>query len=232
MNSFAFDAIIWDLDGTLADTHEIHHQAWMHTMAALGIPFTYEMFVASFGRNNAEMLAEQLPDPTPAKIAEVAADKEAYYRSLLGPGSPVTLPGVDHWLAEFDRLGLVQCVGSSAPMANIVAMIEVLGIADYFHALVSGVRLPKGKPDPAIFRLCAAAAGVEQTRCLVVEDSIFGIEAAQRAGMASVAVGSLAQSPILQPYLQPGAHPPVLALSSLADAPDVEEILEAARQRP
>lgn len=232
MKSSPFDAIIWDLDGTLADTHEIHHQAWTHTMATLGIPFDYEMFVAGFGRNNAEILTEQLPDPTPAIIAQVAADKEAYYRSLLGPGSPVTLPGVDDWLAACDRLGLYQCVGSSAPMANIVAMIAVLGIADYFHALVSGVRLPKGKPDPAIFLLCAAVAGVEPARCLVVEDSIHGIEAAQRAGMASVAVGSLAHSPVLQPYLQQGDHPPVLAFSSLADALDVGRVLEAARQRP
>ena len=111
------------------------------------------------------------------------------------PGPLATLPGVDHWLAAFQALGLRQCIGSSGPMANIVAMTAVLGIGDYFHALVSGARLPKGKPDPTIFLLSAAAAGVEPSHCLVVEDAIHGIEAAQRAGMASVAVGDLARSP-------------------------------------
>jgi beta-phosphoglucomutase-like phosphatase (HAD superfamily) len=231
MRHLPVEAILWDLDGTIADTHEIHHQAWIQTMAAHDVPFTYEMFVAGFGRNNTEILAEQLPEPTPAKIAQVAHDKEVNYRALLNPGSLATLPGVDHWLAAFQALGLRQCIGSSGPMANIVAMMAVLGIGDYFHALVSGARLPKGKPDPAIFLLCAAAAGVAPSHCLVVEDAIHGIEAAQRAGMASVAVGDLAHSPALLPYLQPGGHPPVLAFASLVEAPDVDQILEAARPR-
>ena len=208
-------AVLWDLDGTLADSAALHYQAWQTLMDRYAIPFTYQMFIDDFGRNNAEILTKHFDATDPATIQRVSHEKEADFRALLAPGALQLLPGVLDWLNNFRRLGLPQVIGSSGPMANIAAMVRALNIGDYFLALVSGTHLPKGKPDPAIFLRCAAVAGVDPAACLVIEDSIHGIEAAQRAGMRSVAVGALADSDALRKLLANVAAPRCIALASL-----------------
>ena len=208
-------AVLWDLDGTLADSAALHYQAWQTLMDRYAIPFTYQMFIDDFGRNNAEILTKHFDATDPATIQRVSHEKEADFRALLAPDALQLLPGVLDWLNNFRRLGLPQVIGSSGPMANIAAMVRALNIGDYFLALVSGTHLPKGKPDPAIFLRCAAVAGVDPAACLVIEDSIHGIEAAQRAGMRSVAVGALADSDALRKLLANVAAPRCIALASL-----------------
>lgn len=192
--------VIWDMDGTIADSAALHYHAWQATMRCHGVDYPYQLFIDSFGRNNAEILAEQLDNPDAATITAISQEKEAAYRCLVTPETLRPNPGVRELLASFRQQGTTQIVGSSGPMANIAAMVRALDIGDYFLALVTGTHLPKGKPDPAIFLRCAAVAGVSPGECLVIEDSIHGIEAAQRAGMRSVAVGTLATSAALQPY--------------------------------
>ncbi len=209
-------AVIWDMDGTLTDSAALHFQAWQATMAEHGIVYSWDLFALGFGRNNFEILSEQMPHFSSAKISEVSEAKESAYRRLLLPGSLALLPGVGPWLQELHRLGMHQVVGSSAPMANIVDMVHILGIADRFHAILSGYRLPRGKPDPLLFLRCAAAADAAPAACLVIEDSIYGVQAAQRAGMPSIVIGPLARDSAIQPYVE-NAWPPCLAAESLAE---------------
>jgi HAD superfamily hydrolase (TIGR01509 family) len=187
-------------------------------MTTHGFDYSYELFLADYGRNNFEILAKQVPPLSSAKINAVSEEKEQTFRQLLQPGSLALLPGVAEWLHACHQLGLHQVVGSSAPMANIAAMLHVLQVADCFHAILSGYRVPRGKPDPLLFLRCAAAVESAPAACLVIEDSIHGIEAAQRAGMASIAVGSLACSEILLPYLEAGQPrcQPTATLAELA----------------
>jgi HAD superfamily hydrolase (TIGR01509 family) len=203
------------MDGTICDSAALHYRAWQATMAGHGVNYTKEMLLEGFGRNNFEILAEQMPDFSPAKINQVSVEKEAAYRRLLLPGALELLPGVAQWLDHFQALGLSQVIGSSAPMANIVDMVHVLGIADFFHAMLSGARLPRGKPDPLLFLRCADAVEAPRDACLVIEDSIHGIEAAHRAGMPCIAVGPVTQTEAVAPYVQ-AAWPPCLAAQTLA----------------
>ncbi|MFH1084137.1 MAG: HAD family phosphatase [Chloroflexota bacterium] len=117
--------------------------------------------------------------------------------------------------------GYRQVVASSGEMANIVAIVGELGIANYFDALLSGAFLPRSKPDPTLFLQAAATVGAAPGACLVIEDGIVGIEAARRAGMPSVAVTTSHPADKLAQ-----AH---LVVARLADvAPDViERLLEA-----
>lgn len=214
-------AVLWDLDGTIADSAALHYRAWQAIMDRYAIFYTYQMFIDDFGRNNAEILTKHFDPADIATMERVSIEKEVDFRSLLTPGVLQLLPGVMAWLAHFRQQGVVQVIGSSAPMANIAAMVSALDISDYFLAFVSGVHLPKGKPDPAIFLRCAAVAGVAPEHCLVIEDSIHGIEAAQRAGMHSVAVGALASSEALRMLRANANVARSLALASLdqVDAP-------------
>jgi beta-phosphoglucomutase-like phosphatase (HAD superfamily) len=120
---------------------------------------------------------------------------------------------------------MIQVIGSSGPMANIAAVVHALGVGDFFFGLVSGVHLPEGKPEPTIFLRCAALAGAAPDECLVIEDSLHGIEAAMRAGMTSVAVGRIAAQPALQDLIQKNPGLRCIVTPSLASIDDPKSIL-------
>lgn len=184
-------AVLWDLDGTLTDTAELHFIAWRDTLHAQGVPFTRADFEQDFGRSNPELLADRLPHLKDEHV-RIADDKEAAFRNTIA-GKIELLVGVNEWLEGFRSVGIPQVVCSSGPTANIAATVVELGIADYFLGLLSGVHMPRGKPAPDLFLRGAAAAGVDPKRCVVVEDSRHGIEAAAAAGMLCVVVGALAE---------------------------------------
>src|SRR5215203_1386540 len=125
--------VLWDLDGTLADTTALHYHAWQRTMETLGEPYSYAEFVAGYGRSNRSVLAEKYGiDPDSARISEVANYKEAMVRQLLPESDVQLLPGVADVLAMLAAAGVYQAISSSGPMANIVAVVNKLGIGDYF----------------------------------------------------------------------------------------------------
>lgn len=191
--------VLWDMDGTLADTEAVHFHVWTETLRFYGIDFyDHATFIADFGRNNGEILTDLLGSrATPQLIAEIGERKERTFRRMLPQEEVAILPGVADWLQRFQEAGVRQVVSSSGTMANIAALVAKLELGDYFMALLSGYRLPRGKPHPAIFLNSAAAVGAAPSECIVIEDSMAGVEAARRAGMASIAVGALAAKPAL-----------------------------------
>jgi HAD superfamily hydrolase (TIGR01509 family) len=223
---------MWDLDGTLAGTEELHFQAWRNILADHGLDYGYDSFLADFGRNNFDLLrilfgAEVSLD----WMREVGNRKEAVYRDLLAAQDVPLLPGVAAWLAAFQAAGVLQVVSSSGTMANIAAVVTKLQIGDYFVALMSGYQLPRSKPHPAIFLNSAAAIGATPADCIVIEDSLAGIEAARRAGMASIAVGQLAAGPRLARLLAEVPGEPCLAVEDLTRISwaQVEQLWQSAR---
>lgn len=211
------EVVLWDLDGTLADTEELHFAAWQASLGELGIAYTYTQFIESFGRRNGDILPELLGRDTPlAKIEAVSDQKEHIFRELLRHQGLHPLPGVMDWLEKFQAAGWKQVVSSSAPMANIVTMIDALRIGDFFVSLMSGARMPEGKPHPAIFLHSAAAVNTAPDQCLVIEDSLAGIQAARRAGMQSVAAGKVIETPGFHKLLQQGNIPNCIPVVSLA----------------
>lgn len=222
--------VLWDMDGTLADTEESHFHAWRAIMAAQGIDYDYATFAADFGRNNWEILSRIFGlEQSHTRVRAVADHKESHFRALLPDVEIPLLPGVEPLLALLEQHGVRQVVSSSGTMANIAAVITKLGIGDRFMALMSGYRLPRGKPHPALFLNSAAAVGVTPGECLVIEDSIVGIEAARRAGMACVAVGKIAAAPALANLLDTLHGRPCLAVPSLTDVTweDLEKLWAA-----
>ncbi|MBL7184293.1 MAG: HAD-IA family hydrolase [Anaerolineae bacterium] len=187
MQKAARQGVIWDMDGVLVDTGEFHFQAWSQALSEHGIPFTRESFRATFGMNNAGIL-EVLLGETPALelLAEISDRKERLFRRAVR-GRAQLLPGVLAWLERLKAAGTRQAIASSAPPANIDALVDELGLRTYFDAVVSGFDLP-GKPDPAVFLKAACLIGVPPERCVVVEDAVAGVGGARRAGMKCVAV--------------------------------------------
>jgi HAD superfamily hydrolase (TIGR01509 family) len=181
-------AIIWDMDGVLADTGDAHLRAWQVLYGERGQTITRGEFAETFGMANGPIIRRWLGDATSdAEVAQIAARKEALYRDMLR-GHVEALPGVLAWLEHARGLGLHQIVASSTEMANIIVVIGELGIGNFFDALISGAFLPRSKPDPGLFLQAAATVGAEPSACLVIEDAIVGVEAARRAEMRCVAV--------------------------------------------
>ncbi len=182
-----FHALLWDLDGVLADTADLHYQAWAATLAEMNCPYSRAIFDSHFGMNNAGTLAFLFGQPpAPDLLAQISTRKETAFRAA-ARRQVQALPGVRHWLGYFQTLGLPQAVASSAPQANLDALVDGLQLRAYFAALVSAENLP-GKPDPAVFLAAAQKLNIAPAHCLVIEDSPHGLEAAHRAGMKCLAV--------------------------------------------
>jgi beta-phosphoglucomutase len=186
-------AVLWDLDGTLVDSGDYHFQSWRSAMAAAGVDVTRERFLASFGQKNDRILREWLGSAASAdEIRRLGDTKEAEYRRLAREGGLTALPGAREWVTRLRAAGWRQAIASSAPRENIDVMLELIGLAGLFDALVAAEDVTTGKPDPEVFLTAAARLGVAPLRAVVVEDAEAGLEAARRAGMPSIGVHATA----------------------------------------
>ena len=162
----------------------------MTALAEWEIPLDRPTFQRLFGLNNRDTLAAILGrPPEPPELVTIAGRKEHLFRLEAQRLVPPT-DGALALLAEFQAAGWLQAIASSAPQANINLLLDKFGIRDRFQAICSGADLPAGKPDPALFLQAAEALSVPPSRCVVLEDSSAGIEAARRAGMRCVAVAT------------------------------------------
>jgi beta-phosphoglucomutase len=180
-------AIIWDVDGTLVDTAELHFDSWVKLAAELGKPFTRADFAATFGRRNPEIIRLLFGDNSDVQVAELGERKERYYRTEAARGVSL-LPGVRPLLEDFARRGIRQAIGSSAPRDNLDLILDLTGSRQFFQGVVAMEDTQRGKPDPQVFLVAAARLGAEPARCIVFEDAVAGVQAAKAGGMKCVAV--------------------------------------------
>ncbi len=182
-------ALLWDLDGTLIDSAQLHWEAWEGIMEEEGAPIRYEQFIADLGKRNDLILRGYLgEDLSAADIDRIASTKEARYRELIRRRGLDLLPGARAWLERAGKQGLRQAVASSAPKANIETVLEVLGIGEFLETWVSADDVTDGKPAPDVFLAAARKLALPPARCIVIEDAPAGVEAGRRAGMKTVGV--------------------------------------------
>ena len=188
--------VIWDVDGTLVDTAELHFRAWVALAAEIAQPFTRADFAATFGRRNPEIVRQLFfPDADDARVADLGLRKETHYRTSVRAEGTALLPGVARLLADFAAAGWPQAVGSSAPRENLDLLLGATGIARYFAAVVGQEDTTRGKPDPQVFLVGAEKLGIDPARCVVFEDAAAGVEAARAGGMKCVAVRFVGHHP-------------------------------------
>ena len=179
--------VLWDMDGVLIDTGEFHYLAWSQTLTEYNIPFSRQLFQATFGMNNAGTLFTLLgQEPSAELYSAITHCKEERFRCIIH-GQAQLLPGVIETLRLLRAKGFRQAIASSAPPANIDLMADELNLRGYFDAIVSGYDLP-GKPEPDVFLAAARLIEVAPQDCIVIEDSVSGVEGAKRAGMKCIAV--------------------------------------------
>jgi beta-phosphoglucomutase len=189
--------VLWDMDGVLIDTGELHFQSWVETLNQYGFNCDREFFVETFGMNNTSIITRIFGHkPNEKLLAEIADKKEEFFRQAVR-GHAQPMPGVIDWLDQLKKWGFRQAVASSAPITNVTTVIDELKLASYFDVMASGANMP-GKPNPAIFLETAQKLKVEPVHCVVVEDAIAGVQAAKTAGMKCVAVLTTNPPSVLQ----------------------------------
>ena len=182
-----FDAVLWDMDGVIVDTYHGHLVAWKQALAEAGVDFTEETFLQTFGMNNRLILTHVFGrEPSETRLSQISNRKEELFRRDM-KNTVKVLPGVIDWLGKFKTWNVRQAVASSAPQANIDAILGEFSLREYFDADVAGEKM-RGKPYPDIFLLAAERLGANPAECLVIEDSVAGVEAAKKAGCACLAV--------------------------------------------
>jgi beta-phosphoglucomutase len=180
--------VIWDVDGTLVDTAELHFQAWVELSRQLGQPFTRADFTATFGWRNPEIIPKLFGTRwTDEQVAELGERKELLYRAAAQSGVEL-LPGAEALMKALHESGVPQAVGSSAPRANLELILRLTRMERYVLATVAMEDVERGKPDPEVFVRAAESIGADPRRCVVFEDAPAGVQAAKAGGMKCVAV--------------------------------------------
>jgi beta-phosphoglucomutase len=182
--------VIFDLDGVLTDTSELHYLAWQRVADEIGIPFNREANDKIRGLPRRETLLQILGDypVTEAEIQAIMERKNRYFLELIqNITSADLLPGVRDLLQELQASGMKIALGSSSKNAQTV--IERLGIANQLDVVADGYSVLQAKPAPNLFLYAAKQLGLAPSECAVIEDAAAGIEAAISAGMLAIGLG-------------------------------------------
>jgi beta-phosphoglucomutase len=217
-------AAIWDVDGTLVDTAELHFQAWEAVCAEKGRPFSRADLAATFGRRNPEIIAALFGTRFGEReTAELGERKEELYRAAARKGVEL-LPGVRALLEDLHRAGFRQAIGSSAPRANLELILRLTNVERFFDAIIGAEETQRGKPDPQVFLTAAERLGIPPARCVVLEDAVAGVQAAKAGGMKCIAVRFVGHHP--ESALQQAGADLVVANLEQVSAQTVQQILE------
>jgi HAD superfamily hydrolase (TIGR01509 family) len=188
MSKDHLEAVIWDMDGVIADTVDYHYLAWKDAFAKKGLDYSREEFMRHFGQRNDTIIKDAMGDAvTPADLITINEEKQADYRRRVA-GHIRALPGAVTLIRSLKEQGIKQAIASSAPPENIAIILRGLGIEDCFQTIAWGAEVPEGKPSPQIYLLAADRLGVRPPNCIVFEDAIAGVDGAKRAGMKCAAV--------------------------------------------
>jgi beta-phosphoglucomutase len=189
------NAVLWDVDGTLVDTAELHFQAWCALARELDKPFTRADFAGTFGWRNPEIIPKLFGTHySEDEIAALGNRKEDMYRAEAQRGVAL-LPGVRALLEGLHEGGFRQAIGSSAPRANIDMILDLTQTRRFLPVIVALEDTRRGKPDPEVFLIGARRLGIPPQRCLVFEDAPVGIQAAKAGGMRAVGVTFVGHHP-------------------------------------
>lgn len=198
-------AVIFDLDGVLVSTDELHYRGWKTLADREGIYFDREINNRLRGVSRMESLGIILERAeksyTPEEKQEMASFKNGVYAELLDSLTPEDrLEGVTECLAALHDAGYDLAVGSSSK--NTPKILARTGLTAEFDAVSDGNNISKSKPDPEVFLKAAEFLGIEPQYCAVIEDAEAGIQAAVTAGMLAIAVGDAKKSPLTHHALE------------------------------
>jgi HAD superfamily hydrolase (TIGR01509 family) len=179
-------AVLFDIDGTLLDSNYLHALAWQRAFTECGHNVPTAWIHRHIGQGSDLLLQELLPD---VDEAGRAAAEEAHGRhfEVLKPELRA-FDGAVELLAAVAQRGPRVVLASSASSAELPALIAALGGTEHVDVITSSEDVTDAKPDPEIFRVAMARAGVDAGHAIAVGDTVWDVAAARRAGLGCVGV--------------------------------------------
>ena len=185
-----YGGYIFDCDGTLADSMVVHHRAWLRALATHGATFDFhwDLFVSRAGMTLPQTVRELNAQFGIALDATslIKTQRSEYERELQSVEPIAEVVELALRVAKTRPVSVAS--GGERPIVQ--RTLELIGLGQTFPVIVTAEDVTHGKPAPDMFLLAAERMGVPAADCVVFEDSVLGIEAANRAGMASVLVRS------------------------------------------
>ena len=182
-------ALLFDLDGTLAETDSLHLPTWVDVLRPHGIEVDEVFYKENIsGRANVEIVRDLLPALSSEEGRSVFEAKEASFRERAGELEP--LPGLLDFLREIKDRGLQTGLVTNAPGENVGAILPALKLQDFFDIVVLSDEVEAVKPDPAPYDEALRRLGVPPEAALAFEDSVSGIASAVGAGVPTVGIAS------------------------------------------
>jgi phosphoglycolate phosphatase len=179
-------ALLFDIDGTLADTDALHLEAFNQVFAPHGHVFDRARASKELmGFSNISISERFLPGHSAERQAAIMAEKEEAFRKLAS-GQIRPLAGLMRLLDRADHAGIPMVAVTNAPRLNAEMMLSGLGIMQRFKAVIIGDELAHGKPHPLPYLEGLRAVGAAPTHSLAFEDSRSGVQAASAAGIATI----------------------------------------------
>ncbi len=185
-------AALFDMDGTLIDSERVVMKAWMDSALEAGVRLDHAQYLQVVGLNDHEsneLLVAMLGDEATFQAVRSAARSRLQARA--GQRVFPLKPGAHALLRALQLQGVPCGVASSSTASEIDDRLGRAGVRPFFQATAGGDEVPRGKPDPAVYRLAAARLGVDPARCIAFEDSEHGAAAAMAAGAEVILVPDL-----------------------------------------
>lgn len=182
-------ALLFDLDGTLAETDSLHFPIWAELLEPYGIHVDWEFYQRRIsGRLNPDILADLLPCVPEPEGHRLLQHKEGEFRRRAVELTP--LPGLMQVLKESERLGLLTGLVTNAPEENTRAVTGAMGLGEFFDAEVLAGELPVGKPNPLAYSTALQRLGVSAADAFAFEDSSSGVASAAGASIFTIGIAS------------------------------------------
>jgi HAD superfamily hydrolase (TIGR01509 family) len=184
-----YRALLFDLDGTLAETDSLHLPTWVDVLRPYGVEVDEEFYKVSIsGRSTGEVVRALLPDLTDEEGRSIGDAKEASFRERASELE--SLPGLVDFVEQGKRQGMKIGLVTNAPEENVEAILLALGLGDFFDMVVLADEVEAVKPDPAPYEAALRKTGVPAAEALAFEDSVSGISSAVAAGIPTVGIAS------------------------------------------
>lgn len=184
-----YRALLFDLDGTLAETDSLHLPTWVDALQPHGVEVDEEFYRDRIsGRSTAEIVRELLPDLTDEQGRSIGDAKEASFRERASELEP--LPGLVDFAERGRERGMRIALVTNAPEENVEAILPALKLRGLFDVVVLADEVEAVKPDPAPYRAALTRTGVPAERALAFEDSVSGISSSVAAGIPTVGISS------------------------------------------
>lgn len=187
--SFTFAAVLFDLDGVILDTTACHYRIWTDWARTFGKTPTQAELVATNGVRATETIRLWLGNAAAtANIDAIAQELSELITKDLQSGTMPAVPGVQAYVEALKNAGIPRAVATSATTANAWLSLNCVKLADSFDEVITADQVTRGKPHPEPYLKAAEKLGVSAKDCVVFEDSLSGLRAAQAAGAKRAAL--------------------------------------------